>query len=83
MANIKFRYISSSEPGKDITSVLKNVSEFHINEILYEFQKFLEASGFAINGTIQIVQDTEYDIEWDNRPDAERGSFRLVPLEKE
>lgn len=86
MSSIGFNYegdFSFTSQGKDVRISLKNVDEMHINELLYEFQLFLQTIGYSLNGNIEIVPENddfmpESDIEWDNRPDAEFGSFRIV-----
>lgn len=86
MSRIDFNYegdFSFTSQGKDVHISLKNVDEMHINELLYEFQLFLQSIGYSLNGNIEIVPENddfmpESDIEWDNRPDAEFGSFRIV-----
>ena len=73
--------------GKDVHVTLKDVNEMHITELLYEFQLFLTSIGYSLNGNIEIVQEydiaDEPDIEWDNRPDAPFGSFRIVTPSEE
>ena len=86
MSNIIFDYsgdYSLTQQNKDVRVALKNVDEMHVDELLYEFQLFLNSIGYILNGNIEVVPENddlmpEEEIEWDNRPDAEFGSFRIV-----
>ena len=86
MSNIIFDYsgdFSLTHQNKDVRVTLKNVDEMHIDELLYEFQLFLNSVGYVLNGNIEVVPENEdfmpeTEIEWDNRVDAPFGSFRFV-----
>ena len=86
MSNIIFDYsgdFSLTHQNKDVRVTLKNVDEMHIDELLYEFQLFLNSVGYVLNGNIEVVPENEdfmpeTEIEWDNRPEAAFGNFRFV-----
>ena len=83
MSNIIFDYsgdFSLSHQNKDVRVTLKNVDEMHIDELLYEFQLFLNSVGYVLNGNIEVVPENddfmpETEIEWDNRPESSFGKI--------
>ena len=91
MSNIIFDYsgdYSLTHQNKDVRVALKNVDEMHIDELLYEFQLFLNSVGYVLNGNIEVVPENddfmpETEIEWDNRPESSFGSFRVVTTSSE
>lgn len=72
---------NDSLPSKTVHISINDVDKTCLAEVLYNFKNFLVASGYYVNGDLVISQphvDDEIDIEWDNRPEAEYGSFRMV-----